>query len=148
MGIPEELKQVAIDRRSMEQEVWSKQHKYDYERKYGRKRHTHSVEAFNWAYQDMAKIHNRIQELKQNIEENKVREQGLVDRWNAEKIALEVRLERKRQARGGHPEAGLSPTYKPPARRSKSGARSRYQPPKRRSTPRPRKTYRPPSGRR
>ena len=158
MGIPEELKQVAIDRRSMEQEVWTKQHKYDYERKYGRKRHNHSVEAFNRAYGDMAKIHNRIQELKQNIEDNKVREQGLIEQWNAEKMQLadqklrkELAIEqgklktaeRKAQARGGHPEHGLSATYRPPPRRAKSGVRSRYQAPKRRSTPRPRPRPRP-----
>ena len=88
MGIPEELKQVGIERRSMETEVWDKQHKYDYERKYGRKRHTHSVEAFNAAYGDMNKIHNRIQHLKEQIEANKVREQGLIDKWNAEKMQL------------------------------------------------------------
>ena len=174
MGIPEELKAIAIERRSMESGLWSQENKYkDIQRCFGNPRTCgvgiwrdykdyqagKKTEAeFHRSYPEIGKTVARINQLKIDIEASKVREQGLIDKWNAEKMELadaslrkelateEAKLhraERKAQARGGHPEYGLSVTYRPPARRAKSGVRSRYAAPKRRSAPRPRPRPRP-----
>lgn len=173
MGIPEQLKEIAIQRRSMESEKWQKERLYkDMERCKGSPRtcgvgiwrawttaeREGTMDEFYKSHKHIGDTRNRITQLGKDIEANKVREQGLIDQWNAEKMQLadqklrkELAIEqgklktaeRKAQARGGHPEYGLSATYRPPPRRAKSGVRSRYQAPKRRSTPRPRPRPRP-----
>lgn len=173
MGIPEQLKEIAIQRRSMESEKWQKERLYkDMERCKGSPQacgvgiwrewttaeREGTMDEFYKSHKHIGDTRNRITQLGKDIEANKVREQGLIDQWNAEKMQLadqklrkELAIEqgklktaeRKAQARGGHPEYGLSATYRPPPRRAKSGVRSRYAAPKRRSASRPRPRPRP-----
>ena len=170
MGIPEDLKAVAIQRVSMK----SERKRLEFEWKDIQKVGSCGGRSIQWgACQDMKRYRkegrhpnphvqariDRIKEIGVLLEASKVREQGLIDKWNTEKhtkadavlrkeLAREQaglkREQRKAQARGGHPEYGLSATFRPPPRRAKSGVQSRYAAPKRRSTPRPRKIYRPP----
>ena len=210
MGIPEQLREIAIQRRSMESEKWKLDQRQQGHNKclgnprtcgsgiwkaglrmsaweqinagkytggggfsghdpYGdSKKYKTRQEMQRAVYgQEYVDRRNRVTELNRDIEANKVREHGLIEQWNAEKMQLadqslrkelasehaklaatERIAERKAQAKGGHPEYGLGGgTYRPPPRRAKSGVRSRYQAPKRRSAPRPRPRPRP-SGRR
>ena len=208
MGIPERIREIAIQRRSMEQEKWKlDQRQAGHQKCLGDPRTCgsgiwksglrmsaweqinagkytggggfsgHDPHGDSKKYktrQDMQRAvfgqeyvdrRNRMDQLNRDIEANKVREHGLVEQWNAEKMELadqslrkelasehaklaiaERTAERKAQAKGGHPEYGLGGgTYRPPPRRAKSGVRSRYAAPKRRSAPRPKPR---PTGRR
>ena len=172
MGIPEDLKNVAIQRISMESERTRLKSEWAEIKNVGSWGTSVQQGAYN-AMQEYRKtgIHpskrvqaklDRIKEIGVLLEASQVREQGLVDKWNAQKIRLanetlqkqlsleqaglkreQKREQKKAQASGGHPEYGLGGgTYRPPPRRAKSGVRSRYAATKRRSTPRPK--YRPP----
>jgi len=167
MGIPEELKAIAIERRSMESQKWELDKRWESIKYCGSSRPSACGIGYtrDWAvYQKTGTSPqtkptlDKIAQLNRDIEANKVREQGLIDKWNAEKMQLadqnlrkELAIEqgklktaeRKAKARGGHPEHGLSATYRPPPRRAKSGVRSRYAAPKRRSASRPRPRPRP-----
>lgn len=126
MGIPEELKQVQLEKKGAERSLW--QRKWEHERGYN--------------------SGSEIGKLTEQIEALKVKEQGLVDKWNADKLQLtgqklqkELRQTRRKARREfaqgstkAHPERS---TTKPPPRRASGGTTGRYVT-KRRAAPRPR----------
>ena len=112
MGIPEELKQIEAERKGVEGQLWQRQWEFD--------------RGYNSGEQ--------IGGLTERVEGLKVKEQGLVDKWNAEQLQLtEQKIQRglsadkhrAKKASRGHPEG--YPTRSPP-RRVTAGTTKRYAP--------------------
>lgn len=117
MGIPEELKQIEAERKGVEGELWQRQWEFD--------------KGYNSGEQ--------IGGLAERVEGLKVKEQGLVDKWNAQQLQLteqkikselaaDKRARKKAFAQGGHPEGY---TTRSPPRRVQAGTTKRYAPKRR-----------------
>jgi len=114
MGIPEELKQIEAERKGVEGELWQRQWEFD--------------KGYNTG--------EKIGGLAERVEGLKVKEQGLVDKWNASQLQLteqkiqselsaDKRRAKKAYAQGRHPEAY---TTRSPPRRVTAGTTKRYAP--------------------
>ena len=114
MGIPEELKRIEVERKGVEGELSQRQWEYD--------------KGYNSGEQ--------IGGLTERVEGLKVKEQGLVDTWNAEQLQLtdqkiqselsaDKRRAKKAYAQGGHPEGY---TMRSPPKRASAGTTKRYAP--------------------
>ena len=95
-----------IENRSMEEERWNLEYQVGDRGKYGR---------YNIRYTDewkseKAKIHNRINELTKDIDENKAREQSLIEKFQTEKMDAYTKAYMDKQLINQRPTPEPTPT--------------------------------------